>query len=406
MPGPLNESQQEVLKKIYYEEKNFFGRDRLFKLLQSRENEENISRRQVMVWLKKQEVHQLFLRQPLRRTLQPTLLSKPRVQIQMDLMDMSQFQTKKGNKWILTAIDVFSKKAWALPMKNKSDNTVLLTMRKIVNKIGPFKVMRTDPGSEFKNNLIKNLMRQKGVRQVFGRARTPQSQGLVERFNGTLKKLILKARELKFLQWDTFLNTLVDNYNNTFQDTIKANPNKIDEGDKDVQKVAKQLIAIKTKRKIPIKANISTKKGDNVRIKIETELFPKGSVPNWTFDIFNVDKVTIPRKSTTAKQFKLKDKNGRAVDGTFFATDILKIPANTVSIKDREPKFIISKLVKPFISKGKRFYLVKWQGWKDLTEEPRETLLQDAPKLVNAFEKKHNVRWLKSRVVFEKPSSK
>ncbi len=404
MPRPLNETQEKVLKKIFYKEKNFFGRDRLFKLLQSRGNKQNISRRQVMVWLKKQEVHQLFLRQPLRRTLQPTLVKGTRIQVQMDLMDMSQFQTKKGSKWILTAIDVFSKKAWALAMKDKSDKTVLITMRKMVNKIGAFRIIRTDPGSEFKNNLIKNLMRQKGVIQVFGKARTPQSQGLVERFNGTLKRLILKARELKLLQWDTFLQVLVDNYNKTFQDTIKATPNEVDDGDVNIQKKTKQLIETKTKRKIPIKANFDVVKGDNVRVRIEKDLFPKGSVPNWSSDIFKVDKVTIPRKSTTAKQFKLKDKDANPVDGTFFATDILKIPPNTVSIKNREPKFIISKLVRPFVSKGKRFYETKWQGWKDTTEEPRDTLLQDAPKLVNAFEKKFKVRWLKNRVVFEKPS--
>lgn len=203
------------------------------------------------------------------------------------------------------------------------------------------------------------------------------------------------------------MNILVDNnYNNTFQDTIKATPNAIDTGDKATQKIAKQLIAKKTKRKIPIKANISTVKGDNVRIRIETELFPIGTVPNWSSDIFKVEKVTIPRKSTTAKQFKLKDKNGQPVGGTFFATDILKIPANTVSIKDREPKFEISRLVKPFVSKNKRFYLVTWKGWKDFTEENREGLLEDVPRLVNQFEKKLKVRWFKNRVVFSKSSSK
>jgi len=77
-----------------------------------------------------------------------------------------------------------------------------------------------------------------------------------------------------------------------------------------------------------------------------------------------------------------------------------------VSIKNRESKFEISKLVKPFVSKNKRFYLIKWKGWKDPTEESREGLLEDVPKLVNAFEKKNKVRWLKSRVVFEKSPSK
>jgi len=106
-------------------------------------------------------------------------------------------------------MDIYSnrciqQKGMATPMKNKNDRTGLIAMKKIVKSIGPFKIIRTDPGSEFTNNLIKSLMRQKGIIQVFGKARTPQSQGLVERLNGTLKKLILKARELKFSQWDTF----------------------------------------------------------------------------------------------------------------------------------------------------------------------------------------------------------
>ena len=68
-------------------------------------------------------------------------------------------------------------------------------------------------------------------------------------------------------------------------------------------------------------------------------------------------------------------------------------------VKDVDKKYIISKIVKPVMSKnGKLFipsYEVQWKGYtsKDNSIEPRSNLIVDVPKLINQFDKKHNVVW-------------
>jgi transposase InsO family protein len=54
-----------------------------------------------------------------------------------DLVDMSKFaKENKGYKWILTVIDVLSKYAWAVPLKNKKAETVLMAFQKVLEEAG------------------------------------------------------------------------------------------------------------------------------------------------------------------------------------------------------------------------------------------------------------------------------
>ncbi|RWS22494.1 hypothetical protein B4U80_00604, partial [Leptotrombidium deliense] len=77
---------------------------------------------------------------------------------------MQQFQNQNdGNKYILTVIDVFSKYAWAEPVKNKSAANIVKAFTKIFKNRVPF-YLQTDKGN---NDEIKCAV--------------------VERFNRTLK---------------------------------------------------------------------------------------------------------------------------------------------------------------------------------------------------------------------------
>ena len=40
----------------------------------------------------------------------------------------------KGNKYLLCAIDLFSKYAWVIPIKNKKGTSIVNTFQKIMNK--------------------------------------------------------------------------------------------------------------------------------------------------------------------------------------------------------------------------------------------------------------------------------
>lgn len=51
----------------------------------------------------------------------------------MDLLDMQNFkQSNGGNRYILIVCDVFSRKGYAVPIKNKNADTVLNAFKEIV----------------------------------------------------------------------------------------------------------------------------------------------------------------------------------------------------------------------------------------------------------------------------------
>ena len=229
----LTKAQEDYLHKIYYDDKKFFGRDRLFQYVQAHWNKNNdpISRRAVQGWLNKQNIYQLFkpIRKHVKGNIARTLLSSPWQQVGVDLIDYSKHEYD-GYNWILTAIDLF-KKAYAEPLENKEGRTVSEAMQRILNKM-PFlpTSVRSDNGSEFISKEFKKLLKDNNIKQILSLPHKPQSNGNIERFNRTLKRLLQQYMTFEDNQdWISILQQLIDNYNETVSDTTKKHQMKLNQ---------------------------------------------------------------------------------------------------------------------------------------------------------------------------------
>ena len=60
MAPPLTKEYLQIFNKEFYDNLNFFGRDKLFNLLRSKYGDESMSRRQISIWLSQQEINQLY----------------------------------------------------------------------------------------------------------------------------------------------------------------------------------------------------------------------------------------------------------------------------------------------------------------------------------------------------------
>ena len=143
----LTEEQEKLLNKIYYEDKQFFGRDKIFELLKEKYPEYKISHRQLLAWLKNQEVYQINLKAPRDLSIKRFNPTK-KGYLQIDLIDMSS-NPERGFYWIITAIDIFTKFAVALPLKSKKKTSVVKLLDKIVDVYEKITVIQTDQGDEF-----------------------------------------------------------------------------------------------------------------------------------------------------------------------------------------------------------------------------------------------------------------
>ena len=108
-------------------------------------------------------------------------------QLQADLVEMRKTASKNINyNYILTVIDLFSRYAWAIPIKRKTGVDILAAFQEIFTTTTDTPIyLQVDQGTEFYNVIFKRFLRANNI-QLFS-VYSPQKAALVERFNRTLK---------------------------------------------------------------------------------------------------------------------------------------------------------------------------------------------------------------------------
>ena len=276
----------------------------------------NISRRQVSDWLKTQEISQLYAPTQKRKTIKVTVIKKPYGQVGIDLADMQNFEYS-GFKYIFTAIDQHSKRAWAKPLKNKEEKTVVTALKALLRAPGfnNLKSIRSDNGSEFINSSFENVLKEKRIKQTFSTPGLPASNGLIERFNRTLKGLVRKfIASTDNQNWPPIIPQLIKNYNSTIQSTIGKSPDQASNPSNQAElKDTENRIRKKVSQRIS-KGEPKFMVNDFVRIKESSEERTRLGY-TYTREIYQIAKVFIPRQTTTAP--KLSCENfARRVDST------------------------------------------------------------------------------------------
>ena len=100
-------------------------------------------------------------------------------QFQIDLVYMDSSWFNHNYKYLLTRIDVFSKKADVIPLKDRNQDTVADAFTKILSNIGIPKTIYSDQGSEFKNATFQKLLDKHHIQIIFALAHAP----FIEAFN-------------------------------------------------------------------------------------------------------------------------------------------------------------------------------------------------------------------------------
>jgi hypothetical protein len=81
--------------------------------------------------------------------------------LQVDLIEMPI--SKRGNKYAVNIIDIFSKYAFGFPIPMKTANEVAHALSGVVSEHGKFRVLQHDQGSEFNNKEITSFCEANGI---------------------------------------------------------------------------------------------------------------------------------------------------------------------------------------------------------------------------------------------------
>ncbi|GKF69842.1 putative ribonuclease H-like domain-containing protein, partial [Tanacetum coccineum] len=92
-------------------------------------------------------------------------------------------------KYCLVVIDDYSRFTWVFFLTTKDETSEILKrfIKEIDNLVDKkVKIIRSDNGTEFKNKVMDDFCREKGIKREYSVSRTPQQNGVAERRNRTL----------------------------------------------------------------------------------------------------------------------------------------------------------------------------------------------------------------------------
>ena len=226
----------------------------------------------------------------------------------VDLADMQSLSRKnKGIKYLLCAIDLHSKYAFVIPLKDKKGISIVNAFNKIIKQSNrkPNKIW-VDQGGEFYNNVFEKWLSDNDINMY-----STYNEGksvVAERFIRTLKNKLYKHMTGfgKNVYYDV-LDDVINKYNNTKHSTIKMTP-----------------IDVKPNKRVYIdehnEKDSRFKVGDRVRISRYKNIFANRYTPNWSKEIFIVDKIN----DTVPYTYNLKDLNDEEIIGTFYDKELQK----------------------------------------------------------------------------------
>ena len=132
----------------------------------------------------------------------------------MDLVGPIHPPSSRGNRYVLTVIDMLTGFTIAVPIPDKNATTVCKAYRDNVYCIfGGSSRILTDNGTEFKNKEMNAICEELGVKQVFSPAYTPQSNGRLEGWHRFFKACIAKHIRGGDVEWDELVPLAVSAYN-------------------------------------------------------------------------------------------------------------------------------------------------------------------------------------------------
>ena len=197
----------------------------------------------------------------------------------VDLADMQSLSIKnKGIKYLLCAIDLYSKYAFVIPLRDKKGISIVNAFNKIIKQSNrkPNKIW-VDQGGEFYNHVFKKWLSDNDI--IMYSIYNEGKSVVAERFIRTLKNKLYKHMTAtgKNVYYDV-LDDVVNEYNNTKHNTIKMKPTDVEDN--------KRVYIDEHNEK-----DSRFKVGDTVRISKFKNIFPKGYTPNWSTEIFIIYKI-------------------------------------------------------------------------------------------------------------------
>ena len=133
-------------------------------------------------------------------------------------------RTEAGNKYVLVLMDYTSKWSEAYALRNVITETVVKYLIDMTVRVGIPEEVLTDNGSNFVSKTMRECCTTMGIEQIKTSPYHPQTDGMVERFNVTLKRLLRKLTQNPKVEWDECLPYVLWEYRGNVHKTTGFSP--------------------------------------------------------------------------------------------------------------------------------------------------------------------------------------
>ncbi|KAI8511935.1 hypothetical protein Bbelb_110350 [Branchiostoma belcheri] len=147
-----------------------------------------------------------------RAPLRPIRADRPFSKVAMDITELPT--SKHGHRYCLVVQDFFTKYVNAYPLKRQDAATVAnVLFTDFIREHGIPTSLHSDQGRQFEADTMRSLYKALGIEKTRTTAYHPQGDGLVERFNRTLKDMLSKYVSTTGDDWDDHLPHVLLAYN-------------------------------------------------------------------------------------------------------------------------------------------------------------------------------------------------
>lgn len=277
---------------------------------------------------------------------------KPNLQFQADLVDYSKFaRYNQGYKYMLMIMDLFTRQAWAFPLKTKSGREVADIFRAFFRQHST-KLVQVDEGTEFYNKDVKRVLLDYGI-ELFS-IYSPTKAALVERLNRTIKGMLEKIfTATNSKTWIHIIDDVMHAYNNRKHRSLGMAPNDVHAREKEAfdnmyKDFNPGMMEKKKKKNLPI--------GARVRLSKRKGTFGRGYEANWSTEEFFISGMHHTKDGLI--MYKVKDAHGEEIKGSFY-------PQELQHIDRKEEIYQIDAILKERGRGKRKEFFVSWQGYPD-----------------------------------------
>jgi hypothetical protein len=327
----------QTLRLIYYDPKSEGGFASIDKLYAAAKlKDPHVTRTEVRNWLASELTYSLHAPTQTNFSRNRCVVEHVDEQWQADLVDMASVKRNNNNvSFILTVIDMFSKFAFTIPLKNKSGQSLKKAFQQIFSKGRIPMKLQTDKGTEFTNRLLQDYLAKNNV-HFFTTTNVNIKCSVIERFNRTLKMKMYKYLTAKSTKkYIDVLDSLTDSYNRSKHRTTKMRPIDVDPDDLGDEKIVFRNTYRAPSKLELLRQSVGRKNefeiGDEVRIALVKKTFSKGYKQQWSKDTY---KVVNCIHRIDRNVYEIANSSRRVLRKKFYPEELSKVTVNLSHINN------------------------------------------------------------------------